>query len=489
MTAKRVRAKLFSFVYTSSPQDFYHLLENTVFTVLETRMSMVRPLFFIASTLMLLLSTLLTSVFAEDDTSNAEKTATAKTSEFQPGEISIGEPLQVPFQKPKVVVPPPAVPAKSSDSEELDRPSNQDAHDTDEIKVKSLSKASGDTSRSGTGWLGVTVDDSVVPGRLVVVDVASGGPAALAGVTPQDILVGINGSPLKTSDEMAAVLATIVPGMTVKMAIGKGESVKDLELKATKRPRKIIPDTNDPVLTESLASNPNSDTSPPLPSVNLPPAVPSSAAVSPTLPLPASAPEAPTTPPAPASMLPAPVPAPVPMNMKNNSSGRVALGVRTVPVDMAVQARYRLPAASGAYVIGVVANLPASMAGVPPGSVIVAIRNQPVRNPLDLTRLVTSGPVGAPVPLQYVLPGGESRQADVVLQSIEAPLERALVGETAKETFEDFREAERKMTPPSTRPALEQDALSTVREEIRELHDHIEQLERRIERLEPTILR
>ncbi len=46
---------------------------------------MVRPLFFIASTLMLLLSTLLTSVFAEDDTSNAEKTATAKTSEFQPG--------------------------------------------------------------------------------------------------------------------------------------------------------------------------------------------------------------------------------------------------------------------------------------------------------------------------------------------------------------------------------------------------------------------
>ena len=281
MTAKRVRAKLFSFVYTSSPQDFYHLLENAVFTVLETRMSMVRPLFFIASTLMLLLSTLLTSVFAEDDTSNAEKTATAKTSEFQPGEISIGEPLQVPFQKPKVVVPPPAVPAKSSDSEELDRPSNQDAHDTDEIKVKSLSKASGDTSRSGTGWLGVTVDDSVVPGRLVVVDVASGGPAALAGVTPQDILVGINGSPLKTSDEMAAVLATIVPGMTVKMAIGKGESVKDLELKATKRPRKIIPDTNDPVLTESLASNPNSDTSPPLPSVNLPPAVPSSAAVSP----------------------------------------------------------------------------------------------------------------------------------------------------------------------------------------------------------------
>jgi S1-C subfamily serine protease len=62
------------------------------------------------------------------------------------------------------------------------------------------------------------------------------------------------------------------------------------------------------------------------------------------------------------------------------------------------------------------------------GSVIVALDNQPVRSPTELTRLVTGGPVGKPVTLQYILPGGEQRKAEVSLQSLEVPLERALVG-------------------------------------------------------------
>ncbi|MFM8414617.1 MAG: PDZ domain-containing protein [Planctomycetota bacterium] len=108
--------------------------------------------------------------------------------------------------------------------------------------------------------------------------------------------------------------------------------------------------------------------------------------------------------------------------------GRTALGVRTMPVDPSVQARFGLPEPAGALVIGVVHDLPASRAGVPPGSVIVALDNKPVRSPTDLTKVVTSSPAGQPITLQYILPGGEQRRAEVSLQSLEVPLERALVG-------------------------------------------------------------
>ncbi len=184
--------------------------------------------------------------------------------------------------------------------------------------------------------------------------------------------------------------------------------------------------------------------------------------------------------------LPAPalVPSPGPV-----ARGRTALGVRTVPVDAAVQARYRLPEASGAYVIGVVGDLPASKAGVPPGSVIVAIRNQPVRGPEELTRLVTSGPVGAPVPLQYVLPGGESREAEVVLQSLELPLERALVADDDPAAANPSipRRTER-FVPPAIAPATASAPLP-LGDEVRLLRREIERLEQRLERLEPRLLR
>jgi len=170
------------------------------------------------------------------------------------------------------------------------------------------------------------------------------------------------------------------------------------------------------------------------------------------------------------------------------------LGVRTVPVDPNLQSRFNLSQAQGAFVIGVVQDLPASKAGVPPGSVIVAINHQPVRSPQDLTQLVARGPVGTPVPLQYVLPGGQSKQADVVLQSLEQPLERALVGDG---------EAGRPTEPPTLQPALQPAPLTTRRvqptagyqstesaplvrleELLRRANDRLEQMERRLQRIE-----
>ncbi len=99
--------------------------------------------------------------------------------------------------------------------------------------------------------------------------------------------------------------------------------------------------------------------------------------------------------------------------------GKTALGVRTVPVDPVVQARYSLPEPIGALVVGLVEDLPASRAGLPTGSVIVAFDRQPVRSPMELTKLVSEGPTDRPVKLEYILPGGESRAADVSLVSVD----------------------------------------------------------------------
>jgi hypothetical protein len=387
----------------------------------------------------------------------AEPSSASPSSAFEPGEITIGDPLQVPFRKRDAVVPPPDVPAGSPAVDVPAMPRRFSASEGPSAVATPPQSAA-----AGTGWLGITVDDSLVPGRLVVVEVAPQGPAATAGLEPQDLLLGLNGSPLRTSDEMAAILATISPGMTVKAAVGKGDRVEERTLVATKRP----PATAAPGWQGSDHAG-STVTTPPSPSL-LPPPNAAPLAASPRV-----------------DELPPPA-----LNASDSGSrGRTALGVRTIPVDAAVQARYRLPEAAGAYVIGVVGDLPASKAGVPPGSVIVAIRNQPVRGPQELTQLVTSSPVGAALPLQYVLPGGESREADVVLQSLERPLEEALIGDDASSAAAagGVRRAERYL-PDAIAPAAATSP-STLEEEIRLLRRQIDRLERRLERLEPSLLR
>jgi membrane-associated protease RseP (regulator of RpoE activity) len=314
---------------------------------------------------------------------------------FEPAEISIGEPLELP-------------------------------------KQSGLQQA----TAAGSGWLGMTADDSLVPGRLVVVDVAQPGPAAKAGIKPQDQVLAINGKPLRSSDQLAAELAAITPGSDVKMAVGRGDRIDEVVVTAAERPARTSMPPAGP-----MATGPLSASSPAAPLATAAPA-PAIAAV----PQPQSAPvqalppevmasdfgpaNLPARPAEPAPLLQAeprrvaePMPSP-----QTGAKGRTALGVRTLPVDPGVQARFGLPEPAGALVIGVVHDLPASRAGVPPGSVIVALDDKPVRSPNELTQVVTSSPADRPMTLQYILPGGEKRRAEVSLQSLEVPLEQALIG-------------------------------------------------------------
>jgi S1-C subfamily serine protease len=465
---------------------------------------------------------------AQPPTTASSADAAPPVAGFQSQDISIGEPISLPFAAPLPAAPqPPSAPAFPRTA-----------------AAPADSSGTGAAEAAGTGWLGLAVDDALVTGRLVVVEVAPDGPAARAGVRPQDVLLAINGSPLKDSDELAAALAAISPGQRVRMALGRDSRVDEVEAVASTRPPRAIARENGrsadaaamtavpqaeprtvavpPTMSRAettlapmmaapsqfQAAAPAMPTLPPAPVSSQPQtfvAAPAFAAAPPiaappsvTFPTPAAAPAsaaasaaAPTSAAASAAALAPPPARPAPPAALQSTPGRTALGVRTVPVDAATRARFQLDQQQGAMVIGVVHDLPAARAGVPPGSVIVAINHQPVRSPQDLTQLVTQGPVGRPVPLQYVLPGGESRNADVVLQSLDRPLEQALVGSESRPvaaggeppSLAPAANTSRRVQPTVANRASEPEPLVRFEELLRRLNDRLDRLEQRFERL------
>lgn len=432
---------------------------------------------------------------------------------FQPGEISVGDPISLP------VVPPAAGKQAAADATNA-----ADAPPT--APAQPSAAASPQTVIPGNGWLGLTAEESKQPGRWVVADVAANGPAAAAGIRPGDELRAINGTTLSNAEELAQSMTSFAAGQDVRLAIGRGAEVVDVVVQAAPRPPAAAKPnwqsaTAAPAAGPAAAAAPAPAAAPggvaavppsavapsapqtpapegfrsavvdapaPLPGPagsrwRTPDFAPAAAAAEPSR-LAADTPAARLEPPAetsgPVSQPPAlPAADRLAADAAATGRGRPALGVRTLPIDAGIQARFRLTEPTGAYVLGVVQDLPASRAGVPPGSVIVALGDQPVRSPADLTKLVTGGPVGRPVSLEYVLPGGEERRADVVLQPLELPLQRALVGPepTAVPTLQRAERPVAAVT--AAEPPVDADA---VRQEVRFLRQRLERLEQWLDR-------
>lgn len=400
-------------------------------------------------------------------------------SEFQPGDISIGDPIPLRSAAPR-----------SDAATELPLPVVE--HGEPRSLLADTSKEPADASKPsrGTGWLGLVVAESSAAGRWTVDEVAVGGPAAGAGIAKGDEVRAIDGVPLRSADDVSQALTSIAPGQRVGLAMARGDHVTNVVLMAVDRPVALN--------ARTWQASPDQGTT-----ATTPPEPPAFATAPPpfTSPEPAATPAAPPpsrftaprvaadVPHAPAFQSPAvqvapPTPAELPAPARaTRAVGRTALGVRTVPIDSGLQTRFQLPEAAGAYVIGVIQDLPAAKAGVPPGSVIVALDNSPVRSPDDLTRLVTTGPIGRPVAIQYILPGGESHRADVTLQSLERPLEEALVGPPSPAATLPPRLEPGPSTSRARRPeSNDGSAIVTILEaEVRDLKARLDTLERRLD--------
>jgi len=320
---------------------------------------------------------------------------------FVPGEISIGTPLPLPGRdegRPApaaATTPPPpfSLVAPPADTATATTPATATAPRA-VVTPRPATSPRAATPREpspAAGWFGWTLDDSVVAGRLVVADVTADGPAARAGIRPQDILLAIDGHRLSSADELAAALAAIPAGRTVSAAVARAGGIEEVSITPQPRPRSgrtgaaVATTRADDRVTPAAAWQPATASPPP----------------------------------------------PRRLDTAGLAAGRPALGVRTLPVDPATQSRFALPQAAGALVIGVVHELPAARAGVPPGAVIVALDQRPVASPEDLSRLVASGPVDTPVTVRYVLPGGTTHDAEVSLQRITPDFARALAAPPA----------------------------------------------------------
>ena len=93
---------------------------------------------------------------------------------------------------------------------------------------------------------------------------------------------------------------------------------------------------------------------------------------------------------------------------ENGKVVRGYLGVAVAPVTAEAGRAAKLDAARGALVAEVVAGSPAASAGLKPGDVILGFQNEPIQNPIDLTRRVAGTPPGSKVALRVVRGGSET---------------------------------------------------------------------------------
>jgi len=97
------------------------------------------------------------------------------------------------------------------------------------------------------GWVGVEVQDLTpelaesfkLPNTngALIAGILKGGPADLAGIRPGDVLIDVNGKPVKDSASLLQLIATQVPGQTAQLKLVRKTKEMVAEVKIGKRPR------------------------------------------------------------------------------------------------------------------------------------------------------------------------------------------------------------------------------------------------------------
>ena len=270
------------------------------------------------------------------------------------------------------------------------------------------------------GYLGAVLDDREENGRGVrVMEVIEDGPAQKSGLKDKDLVIGVAGKPVRTIEDLKPLVGAAFAGTRLMFDVERDGLRVQVPVTLGTRPdpnqRRF---GNFGRITENAPVNPATPTAEP----NLVPAMP-----------------------APRGAL---------------------LGVRTIGVTPDAQLQLRLPSMLGALVSDVLPDSPAALAGVLPHDCIVAVNDQVVNRPSDLSDLVTQAGPGRLVEISYYRLG---RFASAKVQ----------LGETStlKPAVEDV---------PNPQPQNQPDDLSRVEQlerAVGDLQQRVQQLEAELRRL------
>jgi len=77
-------------------------------------------------------------------------------------------------------------------------------------------------------------------GGAKVEDITTGGPAAAAGLKPRlDVVVGVDGRPVNTPEDLSRVVARHKPGDTIRVTVRRGGDRRTVTLRLTTRPERL----------------------------------------------------------------------------------------------------------------------------------------------------------------------------------------------------------------------------------------------------------
>ena len=122
-------------------------------------------------------------------------------------------------------------------------PSNSDVRIAKEIIA---------TGKARNAWLGVSLDPSVSGGAGIAKSatasneppVASGSPAAKAGLQPGDVITAVNGAHVTSVNQFVATIANYAPGDTVTLTVNRSGSTKSIKLTLGSQPASATPSTS-----------------------------------------------------------------------------------------------------------------------------------------------------------------------------------------------------------------------------------------------------